>query len=53
VGHYADLNGNVVPKYAEGNCIGTLFFGVDIRAEEAVPIPESLRSGLMRFTESE
>ncbi len=26
---------------------------VDIRAEQAIPIPDSLRSGLMRFTEPE
>lgn len=29
-GHYANLKGNAVLKYAEGNCIGTLFFGVEI-----------------------
>jgi len=29
-GHYANLKGNALLKYAEGNCIGTLFFGVEI-----------------------
>jgi len=51
-GHYANLKGNALLKYAEGNCIWTLFFGVGLQAGQTVPIPDSMRSGLMRFTES-
>ncbi len=31
VGPYANLKGDAVLRYAEGNCIGTVFFGVEVR----------------------